>query len=126
MLEQRNRKLDLAALGLLALTAFLGLALFTFDPADPPSALIHPQNTTTHNVCGRAGALASWLLLEGLGLGAYYLVISLAAGHRLGFIACGAHHVRLNGLAALARGAGDRGGRISRGNRPRAVGNECR
>jgi S-DNA-T family DNA segregation ATPase FtsK/SpoIIIE len=78
MLEQRNRKLDLAALGLLALTAFLGLALFTFDPADPPSALIHPQNTTTHNVCGRAGALASWLLLEGLGLGAYYLVISLA------------------------------------------------
>ncbi len=36
MLEQRNRKVDLIALGLMALTIFLALTLFTYDPADPP------------------------------------------------------------------------------------------
>jgi S-DNA-T family DNA segregation ATPase FtsK/SpoIIIE len=79
MLEQRNLKLDLLALALLALSIFLAAALFSYDPADPPSKLVYPQRTETLNVCGRSGALASQLLLNGFGLGAYYLLFSLVA-----------------------------------------------
>src|SRR5580658_6579737 len=77
MLEQRNRKVDLIALGLMALTIFLALTLFTYDPADPPGANAYPPRAHVANLCGRSGAWAAHLLLEGLGLGAYYLVLSL-------------------------------------------------
>jgi DNA segregation ATPase FtsK/SpoIIIE, S-DNA-T family len=76
MLEDRNRKRDLAALLLAALTAFLALALVTYDPADPPSRLVYPTRAETHNVCGRAGAVVANALLEGVGVGAYFLAIS--------------------------------------------------
>ena len=76
MLEDRNHKRDLVALVLAALTAFLALALVTYDPADPPSQLVYPTRAETHNVCGRAGAVVADALLEGLGLGAYFLAIS--------------------------------------------------
>lgn len=78
MLDQRNSKLDLAALALLALTVFLSIALFTYDPADPPSSLVYPPQTEVTNACGWVGALAATTLFNGLGLGAYYLVISMA------------------------------------------------
>jgi S-DNA-T family DNA segregation ATPase FtsK/SpoIIIE len=79
MLAQRNVKLDLFALVLLALVVFLTMALFTYDPADPPSALNFPPRTSIANACGRSGALAAYLLFNGLGLAAYYAVFSLAA-----------------------------------------------
>jgi DNA segregation ATPase FtsK/SpoIIIE, S-DNA-T family len=79
MLEHRNLKLDIFALGLVALTVFLAVALFSYDPADPPSKLVFPERAETLNICGRWGALAAKLLLTALGLGAYYLVFSLAA-----------------------------------------------
>ena len=41
-MPQRNLKLDLFALLLLALVVFLTVALATYDPADPPSTLIFP------------------------------------------------------------------------------------
>ena len=78
MFEHRNLKLDLLALALMALTVFLGAALVSYDRADPPSELVYPQNIEIHNVCGRSGAIVSKFMLEGLGAGAYYLVISLA------------------------------------------------
>ena len=56
MLEKRDLKLDLFALGLLALTVFLGASLFSYDPADPPSELVYPQHSEPANVCGRYGA----------------------------------------------------------------------
>ncbi|HXT58113.1 MAG TPA: DNA translocase FtsK [Pirellulales bacterium] len=78
MPEPRNLKADLAALALLALTIFLAIALATYDPADPPSSLVYPTGREIHNACGRIGAQIAALLFEGLGLGAYYLVVSLA------------------------------------------------
>ncbi len=78
MLEDRNLRLDLLALGLLALTIFLAAALLSYDPADPPSTLVYPARAETANACGRIGAVASRWLFEGLGLGAYYLLVSLA------------------------------------------------
>ena len=77
MLENRNLKMDLLALGLLGLAVFLARALVSYDPADPPSKLVFPERAQVLNVCGRSGAFASRMLLNGLGLGAYYLVVSL-------------------------------------------------
>jgi len=79
MLEERNLKVDLLALGLLATVIFLSASLLSYSPADPPSRLIYPAHSHPANVCGHWGAQASRLLFEGFGLGAYYLLISLAA-----------------------------------------------
>ncbi|MDP6447450.1 MAG: DNA translocase FtsK 4TM domain-containing protein, partial [Pirellulaceae bacterium] len=90
MFEDRSVKLDLFALALLVATVFLGLSLFTFNPADPvgevgpplssvyqPDTTVYPQLEQASNACGRWGALAADMLLQGFGLGAYYLVFSL-------------------------------------------------
>lgn len=79
MFEERNLKLDLAALGLLALTIFLAASLLSYDPADPPSKLVYPERAETLNVCGHSGAMAGRLLFGMFGLGAYFLLFSLAA-----------------------------------------------
>lgn len=78
MLENRNLKLDLLALALLAVVVFLAAALFSYDPADPPGRLVFPQHAQPTNMCGHWGALASRLMLEAFGLGAYYILLSLA------------------------------------------------
>ena len=78
MPEARNLKADLAALVLLALAVFLAVALFTFDPADPPGDLVQPPRTAVNNACGWLGAWTAHGLFQALGLGAYYLVFSLA------------------------------------------------
>ena len=77
MLEHRDLKKDLAALGLLALVVFLAASLLSYDAADPPSKLVYPERAEVLNLCGRSGAFVSRMLLTGLGLGAYYLVFSL-------------------------------------------------
>lgn len=79
MLEERSFKVDFAALLLMALSVFLALSVLTFDPADPPSRLVYPANAHVSNLCGPLGAWVAVLLLGGLGIGAYYAVISLAA-----------------------------------------------
>ncbi|HJT32709.1 MAG TPA: DNA translocase FtsK [Pirellulales bacterium] len=78
MLEKRNPKLDLAALGVLALTVFLAIALFTYDPADAPSDLVYPPQRQVANACGRVGAVVAALVFQAIGVGGYYLVVSLA------------------------------------------------
>ena len=78
MFEERSLKLDLFALALLAATLFLGLSLASYDQADPPSALVYPAQEQTTNWCGRWGALAANGMFQGFGVGAYYLVFSMA------------------------------------------------
>jgi len=91
MFDNRNLKLDLFALALCGLVIFLGAALGTYDPADPlptllrpfdrlyqPDLLVYPQRTAAINACGRWGALAADVLVHALGIGAYYVVLSLA------------------------------------------------
>ena len=90
MFEARNLKLDLVALALLALVVFLSCALLTYDPADPvvelvyplnqlyqSDSLVYPANPQTVNASGCWGALAADVLLNALGIGAFYLVLSL-------------------------------------------------
>ena len=91
MHQERSLSLDLIAIALFALVVFLGVALFSYSPADPlPSLvaplnqlyrgdlLVYPVNPTTTNLCGTWGALASDLLFNAFGLGSYYLILSLA------------------------------------------------
>jgi S-DNA-T family DNA segregation ATPase FtsK/SpoIIIE len=76
--EARSINRDLAALALLALAVFLALSLATYDRAESLDNLVYPRSPQTSNACGRAGAIAADLLLACFGLGAYYLVASLA------------------------------------------------
>ena len=69
MLEQRDLKKDLLALGLLALAVFLAAALLSYDPADPPSKLVYPHRAEVLNVCGRSGAFVSRYLFSRPGTG---------------------------------------------------------
>ncbi|REK19522.1 MAG: DNA translocase FtsK [Planctomycetota bacterium] len=78
MVDARSIRGDLTALALLALCVFLGMALWTYEPTDSLDGLVYPPPTKTANACGRAGAIAADLLLQGFGVGAYYLVVSLA------------------------------------------------
>lgn len=91
MLEQRNLRLDLTALALVAVIIFLTVALFTYHPHDPVGPLPPPFNNLFHadslavpasevaqNACGYWGALAANVLLTTFGYGAYYLVATLA------------------------------------------------
>ncbi len=77
MLVERNLKRDLFALALLAGVIFLGVALCTYHPADPPSTLVYPGGQQVRNACGRVGAWLADRLLNGLGMGAFYLLVSL-------------------------------------------------
>jgi S-DNA-T family DNA segregation ATPase FtsK/SpoIIIE len=91
MFENRKLKVDLSALVLAGLTVFVSLSLLTYDPADPvadhigpltaiyqPDVPVYPQNARIQNACGRFGALAAEALQTGLGLGAWYVALSLA------------------------------------------------
>lgn len=78
MFEQRKLNLDLTALALLAVVAFLAVALATYDPADPPGGLVYPEPAAVNNACGRLGAWVAAWLFAGFGIGAYYLAASLA------------------------------------------------
>ncbi len=91
MAENRDRRRDLTALALLALTALLGLSLISYHRNDPigdpvfplnrfyqPDTLAFPPSNTIQNLCGHTGAVVADLLLTALGWGAYYLVGSLA------------------------------------------------
>lgn len=69
----RHLQRDLLALVFLAFNAFLIVSLLTASPADSAGALVYPSAESFHNACGRLGALVAGFLLEGFGLGAYFV-----------------------------------------------------
>ncbi len=78
MFENRSLRIDLMTLALLAVTALLGISLFTYDPLDPPSTLVLPARAEFANAVGPIGAYVSHYLFESVGVGAYYVVGSLS------------------------------------------------
>ena len=92
MTEERKVNNDIIAVVLLAAIVFLVASLATFNPADPafkasqilnhiyqPDQLHFPAPDGFSNACGRLGAWTSDMLINTLGLGAYFLVIGLIA-----------------------------------------------
>ena len=92
MSEDRKVSNDIIAVALLAAIVFLVASLATFNPADPafkaskilnhiyqPDQLHYPAPNDFSNACGRLGAWTSDMLINTLGLGAYFLVIGLIA-----------------------------------------------
>jgi S-DNA-T family DNA segregation ATPase FtsK/SpoIIIE len=77
MIDYQRLKTDLFALGLLAVTVFLTLALVSYDPADPPSSLIYPPRVEVLNLCGPTGAVLAHVLFNAIGLGAWFFLVSL-------------------------------------------------
>ena len=77
MLESRSLKLDLLALALLALSIFLGLALFTYDPAESLDGLVYPPPAFAQRLRPLRHLLAD-LAFQSFGVGAYYLLVSMA------------------------------------------------
>lgn len=84
MSESRNLRWDMAAIGMATFAVFVSLSLWTHDPADPigplvlPFSLLYqpvpvafPEHVHTQNWCGYWGSLASHLLLQSVGIGAY-------------------------------------------------------
>ena len=78
MNENSRLKTDLLALGLLAVTVFSGLALASYDPADPPASVVYPAREITLNTCGAVGALVAHSLLNTFGMGAWFVLLSAA------------------------------------------------
>ncbi|HTU26178.1 MAG TPA: DNA translocase FtsK [Pirellulales bacterium] len=110
MLDERNLKLDVLALALIALNIFLGLALATYDPADPPGTLVYPAHAHALNACGRGGAWVAHTLFESFGWAAWFVLGSLVvfdlrllARRRVGdpWLRAGGWVVSLAGLATL-------------------------
>ena len=92
MSEERKIRNDILAVGLLAAIVFLVAALATFDPADPafnassllnqiyqPDQIFFPANESFQNACGPIGAWTADMLVNTVGIGAYFLVVGLIA-----------------------------------------------
>lgn len=69
--------LDVVALGLFSALVFVGVALFTYEPADPPGTSVYPVNERIANVCGSYGAMVAHAGWNGLGLGTWALFVLL-------------------------------------------------
>lgn len=74
MLDLHRAKTDLLALGLFAAVCFAAVSLYSFNPADPPSTQVWPQNPHVENLCGIKGATLAHTLLTTFGAGAWFLL----------------------------------------------------
>ncbi|MFN9373081.1 MAG: DNA translocase FtsK 4TM domain-containing protein [Planctomycetaceae bacterium] len=79
MINRRRLPIDLLALGLLGLVVFVGLALWSFDPADPPGDAVYPPSDEVTNLMGGGGAVVANNLRNLLGWGAWLVPLSLGS-----------------------------------------------
>ncbi len=78
MLAVAVRKVSWPGLVLAVASLFLGLALVSYSPLDPPAAQVYPRPEQVANWLGPAGAYLAWGLYQLLGWGAWFLWASLA------------------------------------------------
>jgi S-DNA-T family DNA segregation ATPase FtsK/SpoIIIE len=67
-------RLDIAAGTFLLLGFLAALSVFSYDPADPPSARIYPPHDKPRNLLGAPGAWLAQMLHETLGIAVYGLL----------------------------------------------------
>jgi S-DNA-T family DNA segregation ATPase FtsK/SpoIIIE len=83
---------EMAALLLLGLAGFFGLALWSHTPGDPQGLVAIIQAAAVQNAAGKAGALTAAYCLWGLGLAAFWLPLMLLG------LAWQSHHEGLEDL----------------------------
>src|ERR1700704_374664 len=76
MPDRRRLHLDLAATALLLAGLLVALSVFSHDPADPPSATVHPAHEVPTNLLGSPGAWLAHSLHETLGVAVYVFLAS--------------------------------------------------
>jgi S-DNA-T family DNA segregation ATPase FtsK/SpoIIIE len=74
MSSRRFSDLDVVAVGLLIGGLVVALAVFSYDPADPPSSHVLPRNPTPTNLLATPGAWIAHGLHESLGVAQYVLL----------------------------------------------------
>ena len=79
MVNFRRIRTDILAFSLLAVTLFVALSLFTYDPADPPSQRFFPARTEVANLCGSTGAQLAFYSHKVIGWGSYFLLFAMFA-----------------------------------------------
>ena len=79
MVDLQRIRNDIFALGLMALAVFVGLSLFSYSPADPPSTIAFPPRAVPGNLCGTAGAALAHHLYTAFGLGAWCVLLAIVA-----------------------------------------------
>jgi len=62
---------------LLVLFVFLAVSIASYSTADAPNRHVFPQTESVRNLCGPVGAHTASILLNGLGLAAFFLFIPL-------------------------------------------------
>lgn len=93
---------------LIAGWVFLAGSLIGFDPADPPSHMRWPVNSTPTNWCGPFGAFLSYHMIRLVGAGAYVLVGLIGLGLLSAAVGQAVRHpiVRVLGLVLLTCAVG--------------------
>ena len=79
MFDRERFRNDVLALGLLALVVFVGLSFLSYDPADPPSALVFPSRRTPINICGSTGASIAFYGKQLMGAGVWMMMAAMIA-----------------------------------------------
>jgi len=74
-----DRSVQLAAIALLPVIAFVVVALASFDPADPPAGRGFPPQIEPANACGHLGAVVATTIYHSIGL-AGWLAVGFLAG----------------------------------------------
>jgi S-DNA-T family DNA segregation ATPase FtsK/SpoIIIE len=77
MIDYQRLKTDVMATGLMAVALFIGLALYSYDPADPPSTTFYPPRVDALNLCGPSGAMLASSLVNAFGLGAWAVLLGV-------------------------------------------------
>jgi len=74
-----DRSVQLAAIALVPVIAFVVVALVSFDPADPPAGRGFPLRVEPVNACGHLGAIVATVIFQSVGL-AGWLAVGFLAG----------------------------------------------
>ena len=74
-----DRSVQLAAIALLPVIAFVAVALVSFDAADPPAGRGFPPRVEPANACGHLGAVVATTIYQSVGL-AGWLAVGFLAG----------------------------------------------
>ena len=77
MLNYQRIRDDLLAVALTGATAFVGMSLLSYSPADPPSTSSFPPPAEVTNWCGRMGAVVAHSLFTFTGIGSWLILVGM-------------------------------------------------